>query len=224
MALQVRKSTGLAVLRYVLALRVPPKRRAEFDSVIATNLGAGRAFVTLASAYGAVHELSRAGDEGTARVESSGGAAASVSAVLDLVPVRFAGHGELELLATDGLARLDLLSGFARGEVDRVGADLAKARPARRQRPRAPPTRSRDRRAGGEAQRAPRGAARSEELKKARGPGGLRAGKRLALRERDTPMLEAAGADVEWLRRRAGVFAATARRRLGQVMTPRSNT
>ena len=215
------KSTALAFLRYGLCLPVPKEKRADFDSLIAANLGAGRVYITVATAYGAEHELSRAGDEAEPRVESGGADAPSAKAVLDMVSVRFAGHGELELLATDGLARLDLLTRFAREDVERVRAELAKVR--REMDESAPALFRLDRGIAALAKAhtaLPAERARLAELKKAAGgdPVDLDQANRMkALRERERMMLEAAEREVAWLHGEAGLFAATALRRLGQV-------
>ena len=80
------KSTLLTILRYVLCLPVPPVKKDEQEKVLGANLGSGRAFVTIASAYGAEYELSRAGGEAGPRVESAAGSMPSVKAILDMLP------------------------------------------------------------------------------------------------------------------------------------------
>jgi hypothetical protein len=217
------KSTALALVRYVLGLPVPPARREAFDSLIATNLGSGRAHVTLVTAHGAEYELSRAGGEAGPRIDSpvSAQGIAGAAFATQLFPIRFAGHGELELMATDGLARLDLLARFAWEDVERLRADLARVRAELDAN--AEPLLRLDREIAELAKKCaalPAQRARLEELKKAAGgdPAALdAANQRKALRERERMMLEGAAREVAWLRSELGVLVATARRRLGQV-------
>ncbi len=217
------KSTALTFLRYVLALPVPLEREEHEASLLATNLGPGRAHVELFGADGSHYILSRGGGEKEPRVDFPKSAQGIPWATLcaTLFPIRFVGHGELALAATSGLARLDLVTRFAQAELAPIERDLARARrdlddngiplvrlnreiiELKKKCAPLPPQR-----------------ARLEELKKAAGgdPALLdEANARKALRERERMMLDRAEREAAWLASEVAVLAMTARRRLGQV-------
>ena len=177
--------------------------------------------MTVVTAHGAEYVLSRGGGDDRPRLEGGDENSPSVDAILAMIPIRFAGHGELELLATDGLARLDLLARFAREDVDRVAGELAKVR---RELNDSGPALWRLEREIQElaktAKTLPAEHARLEALKKAAGadPSALEEANRTkALRERERLLFGAAETEVGSLRGEAGVFAAKALRRLGQL-------
>jgi hypothetical protein len=218
------KSTTLALLRYALGLPVPPAKKAAFDSLIAGNLGAGRVHVTLVTAHGAEYELSRAGGEGEPRIDAPASAAGAALDIAKLFPVRIAGAGELELMATDGLARLDLLAGFVWEDAERARDELARVRKELDEN--SVPLRQLDREIALLERKSgalPAHRRRLEELRKAAGedPQELEAAKLAKARhERERMMLEAADREVDWLRTELGVFVATVRRKLGEALDP----
>ena len=127
-------------------------------------------------------------------------------------------------MATDGNARLELLTSFAQGEVERVREELAKVR--RELDDSAPALFRLDREIAELAKKhkaLPAERARLDELKKAAGADSVdleQANRTKAWRERERLLLDAAEREIAWLRGEAGVFAATAQRRLGQVLDP----
>ena len=167
--------------------------------------------------------LSRGGGEKEPRVESPKSAQgiswASLSA--SLFPVRFVGHGELALMATNGVARLDLLTRFAEGELGPIEHELGRVR--RELDENAVPLGRLNREIAELTKKCaalPPQRARLEELKKAAGgdPALLdEANAKKALRERERMMLERAEREMAWLASELGVFVGTVRRRLGQV-------
>jgi hypothetical protein len=217
------KSTFLTYIRFTRDLPVPEERRAQEASLLAKNLGPGRAYMELVGADGARCVLSRGAGDKEPRIEFPKSAQAIPWATFSasLFPVRFVGHGELALLATDALARLALLRRFAQAEVDAIDVDLARVRKeldenavplTRLNREIAELTKT--------CATLPTQRARLEELKKAAGgdPALLdEANAQKALRERERMMLERADREVAWLASEVGVFSATAKRRLGQV-------
>jgi hypothetical protein len=218
------KSTLLTFLRYVLSLPVPPEREEHEASLLATNLGPGRAYVELRGANGAHYVLSRGAGEKTPRVESPKSAQGGSweGFARNLFPVRFVGHGELGLMATNGLARRDLLARFAEAELSAVDLELDRVR--RELDENAVPLVRLDREVAELGKKcvalAPQ-RARLEELKKAAGgdPALLdEANARKAIRERERMMLGRAEREVAWLAAELGVFVGAARRRLGQVV------
>ena len=215
----VGKSTALAILRYALALPVPDAKKAEQAEIVAHNLGAGRAYVTI-RALGVDYEFSRAAGESAPRLESPKSAAAFLPS--ELTPFRFAGHGEFMLMATDGLARLELLERFAVDDMKRVGAALARVRKelddnagdlARLDRE----TQALKKECGDLAKES----GKLDELKKAAGGDPIdleTANKVRALGERERMMVVAAEREVAWLDAQMTELATTAERRLAQAI------
>ncbi|HEY2509311.1 MAG TPA: hypothetical protein VGI39_00520 [Polyangiaceae bacterium] len=218
------KSTALELLRYVLMLPIPPERRAEKEKLIATNLGSGRAHVEYETADGVVYVLSRAGGEPGPRIDAPRSAQGmdAVRLIESTLPVRFAGHGELERMATDGLARLDLIARFVWNEWEAVGAEVTRARRALNENG-AVLVRVEGEIAALAKTCAPLATqrARLEELRKEAGgdPEPLDAAHhRRAVRERERLMIVAAKQETDSLANELGALAREARRRLGHVV------
>ena len=218
------KSTLLTLMRFVLGLAVPPSKQTEHESLLDANLGAGRVYVTIAIPFGGELTFSRAVGEDESRLESATNGATDARLTPDLFPTHFVGHGEFQLMATDGLARLDLLKRFAGDELRAVEASIAGVRRELED------NGAEVVRLDGEIQERadecadlPGQRARLEELKRAGGDNPVelnQANQKKALRERERMMIEAFLGDMEWLHGEAGKLVSVGRRRLSQVVDP----